>query len=750
MGERAMVELKTESEDVVALRAARGDGQALEALLERSAPTAARIAYLVLGRREDALDATQSALLQVARGLAMEWSGRGFRAWLCSCAHGAAVNLLKERLRREHREKAVAGTPKEPPMTSEQRIEKQEALTALRQELAALPQEIAAVLILHHLDGLAVAEVASQTGQSLEACKQRLHRGRETLRQRLEKRGIVLASLLMLVQLLDELCGGARAWAAEMEPSAFSALTSKALAAAAVSVVSMAAASGDPPAIDWAIDASETEKRCSETRSIERVVSMVKSPVCVFGAILMAFLALIFGVFNRSENPNPVFGVAQEGLAAPLLIPRKNSTGPKTHETTPALVSPRPHWQSPRFIKGAFIPVALSLHGQQILLLARHDVECLAVFASPDGGQTWRVQHALKGDNGDVGIDSDGNIFALSVERTKSGLCGLFWNTAKVKENLWDVPIHVWDRSFTFMRPRIFRKSAGAWIFDNGEPHKIYIGFGKQGFAPTRIALLNALLDGYHMTAWAFDEKCAGLIAYSDKCNQLVHWSTEDSGKTWQSREVSVHPESEDSQKADYLVAPLAVAQNGDDIAIACYCRKSIWDPRDNLAMPLDAAKPIYVLSSNNRGQSWRLNGPSKWLIDSSPEDVSMCYARGHLVLSYTRNPASIPHTMPGYEPIKNAWHTNYESIEGLVYSSTNAGNSWSQIHNLKAPSETSYPLIAGDSDRLFIVMHVRGTGSDENCMVVRSFAGGEWKVPDYIPSWFKEEKVPELAMEEF
>lgn len=85
-------ELNALDDDAVAQRAAKGDAEAMEVLLLRSAPVAARIAHGVLGCHSDALDAAQETMLRILRCLGTTWSGKSYNAWLFSCAHAAAAD----------------------------------------------------------------------------------------------------------------------------------------------------------------------------------------------------------------------------------------------------------------------------------------------------------------------------------------------------------------------------------------------------------------------------------------------------------------------------------------------------------------------------------------------------------------------------------------------------------------------------------------------------------------------------------
>jgi DNA-directed RNA polymerase specialized sigma24 family protein len=55
-------------DEVLAARAAHGDRRALEALLERHADRVHALCRRVIGHPEDALDATQVAMISIARG----------------------------------------------------------------------------------------------------------------------------------------------------------------------------------------------------------------------------------------------------------------------------------------------------------------------------------------------------------------------------------------------------------------------------------------------------------------------------------------------------------------------------------------------------------------------------------------------------------------------------------------------------------------------------------------------------------
>ena len=85
-------------------RARTGNRDAAEALIQRHFATAARVAYGVLGRHDEALDAAQEAVLRALRSMDRMRAGQAFRAWLAACVHGVAVNRIRQERSRKRRE----------------------------------------------------------------------------------------------------------------------------------------------------------------------------------------------------------------------------------------------------------------------------------------------------------------------------------------------------------------------------------------------------------------------------------------------------------------------------------------------------------------------------------------------------------------------------------------------------------------------------------------------------------------------
>src|SRR6266404_7475335 len=87
-------------EQLVAL-AARGDREALDELFRRYRSVAYRVAYRLLGNEADALDAVQEAFVKALLHLPGFQGRSSFKTWLLRVVSNAALDLGRQRGRRE-------------------------------------------------------------------------------------------------------------------------------------------------------------------------------------------------------------------------------------------------------------------------------------------------------------------------------------------------------------------------------------------------------------------------------------------------------------------------------------------------------------------------------------------------------------------------------------------------------------------------------------------------------------------------
>jgi len=166
---------------VVVLAAAAGDRRALEVLLERHADRVHAICRRIVGNAEDALDATQEALVAIARGIERFDGRAAFSTWCYRVATNAALDELRRRGRRPMPTELIdaATTP-----TGEAAVD---ARLDVDRALAEIPEEFRVAVVLRDLADLDYPEIAGVLGVPIGTVKSRIARGRSALGDRLAR-----------------------------------------------------------------------------------------------------------------------------------------------------------------------------------------------------------------------------------------------------------------------------------------------------------------------------------------------------------------------------------------------------------------------------------------------------------------------------------------------------------------------------------------------------------------------------------
>jgi RNA polymerase sigma-70 factor, ECF subfamily len=160
----------------------RGDGSAFSALVRRHERRVYNLCYRMLGREEDARDASQDTFLTALRRLSSFRGEARFTTWL----HRVTVNACYDVLRRKRREPMLEPArdedePEPPGPASPDHADSAVAAVDVQRALVQVPQEFRAVLILHDVQDLAYDDIAEALGIPVGTVKSRLHRGRVAL-----------------------------------------------------------------------------------------------------------------------------------------------------------------------------------------------------------------------------------------------------------------------------------------------------------------------------------------------------------------------------------------------------------------------------------------------------------------------------------------------------------------------------------------------------------------------------------------
>jgi RNA polymerase sigma-70 factor (ECF subfamily) len=182
------------SDECLLKRHAAGDARALEELFRRYRFLAYRVAYRLLGHEADALDAVQEGFVKALTHL-RGFQGRStFKTWLLRVVSNAALDLGRQRGRREMLSlDAPDPSDGEPvqPLTDDDPghgLERADLRHLLDQALSALPAAQRRTFVLHAEAELSYREVAEVLGISIGTVMSRLFYARQKLRAYLANR----------------------------------------------------------------------------------------------------------------------------------------------------------------------------------------------------------------------------------------------------------------------------------------------------------------------------------------------------------------------------------------------------------------------------------------------------------------------------------------------------------------------------------------------------------------------------------
>ena len=172
------------SEVDLATRLLAGDQTALSPLLESIQRKVLQYTWLMCGQREDSEEVAQDTLLKVSQNWHQLSDPARIKPWMFSIARNCCLTLRRKSVFAPTAEIPYETLPTSDPDPETQLLQ-HELSAEVEAALRLVPDTYRAVLILRDREELSTAETAEILGLSIDATKQRLHRGRALLRRQL-------------------------------------------------------------------------------------------------------------------------------------------------------------------------------------------------------------------------------------------------------------------------------------------------------------------------------------------------------------------------------------------------------------------------------------------------------------------------------------------------------------------------------------------------------------------------------------
>jgi RNA polymerase sigma factor (sigma-70 family) len=178
---------------------AERDEAAFAEIVRRHGPMLLRVCQRVLHNGHDAEDICQAAFLLLAqKATSIRWRD-SVAGWLYQTAYRVSLKARTAASRRRQHETRTIPPPPADPVTE---LTVRELQAVLDDELSRLPEKYRVPILLCCLEGKSRDDAARDLGWTLTVVKDRLEQGRERLRVRLARRGLLLGTVLTSAWLL--------------------------------------------------------------------------------------------------------------------------------------------------------------------------------------------------------------------------------------------------------------------------------------------------------------------------------------------------------------------------------------------------------------------------------------------------------------------------------------------------------------------------------------------------------------------
>ncbi|CAH0122662.1 RNA polymerase sigma factor FliA [Paenibacillus sp. CECT 9249] len=180
----------------LALLARKGDQRAFAEIVDLFKDKIFHLAYRMLNNRHEAEDVVQDTFLRVFKNLDRYDEHQKFSTWI----YRIGTNLCIDRLRKRkptysldaemNDQEGIDGYSMIPSddVTPESELIVSETQQLIRDAIDTLPAKYKSVMILRYLQDLSLQEISDVLDMPVTTIKTRVHRGREFLRKRLERK----------------------------------------------------------------------------------------------------------------------------------------------------------------------------------------------------------------------------------------------------------------------------------------------------------------------------------------------------------------------------------------------------------------------------------------------------------------------------------------------------------------------------------------------------------------------------------
>jgi RNA polymerase sigma-70 factor (ECF subfamily) len=164
-----------------------GRTEAFETIVKKYQNLVASVAYRLAVHRDDIEDVVSDVFIKIYRNLDSYRPEFRLSTWI----HTVATNHVLDHLRRQRRGRLEAQMPpvvRDPAPLASERLAEREKAERVREAMADLPAKYRAALVLMHVDGKGIEEIARILSLPAGTVKTRLARGRVRLAEILRRR----------------------------------------------------------------------------------------------------------------------------------------------------------------------------------------------------------------------------------------------------------------------------------------------------------------------------------------------------------------------------------------------------------------------------------------------------------------------------------------------------------------------------------------------------------------------------------